>query len=132
MATFLICKTIYTHTTHNLSARKRLSHVVDSLIQSCGMYTVISVMQAIANLSLKANTGYYVNNSTTLTLSGFGNYSTSLSSATSSLIPTLMIARLAVAPPLTDSINIEPTSLVPSKLMKPNRQAKRLNKTIAG
>ncbi|KAF9536392.1 hypothetical protein CPC08DRAFT_824811 [Agrocybe pediades] len=110
MATFLICKTIYTHTTYNRSARKRLSYLVDSLTQSCGLYTAITVMQAIINL--KSNTGYYVYNATTLIVAGLSNYSTSLICATSSLIPTIMIARLAAASLRTDSTSTEPTSFV--------------------
>ncbi|KAF9537905.1 hypothetical protein CPC08DRAFT_731318, partial [Agrocybe pediades] len=107
MATFLICKTIYTHTAHNLSARKRLSHVVDSLTQSCGIYTAITIIQAVVNLKSNSVQVYDINNPTTLTVAGLGSYSTSLICATSGLIPTLMVARLATASDPTEIVDTD-------------------------
>ncbi|KAF4609686.1 hypothetical protein D9613_012040 [Agrocybe pediades] len=107
MATFLICKTIYSHTTHNRSARKRLSHVVYSLTQSCGIYTAITIIQAVVNLKSNSVQVYDINNPTTLTVAGLGSYSTSLICATSGLIPTLMVARLATASDPTEIVDTD-------------------------
>ncbi|KAF9545397.1 hypothetical protein CPC08DRAFT_769875 [Agrocybe pediades] len=111
IATFLICTTIYTYTTHSRSARKRLRHVVDTLTQSCGIYTAVAIMHAILNIKL--DTGY-LNNSTTITVFGLNKYSMSLIYVTSGLVPTLMVARLATSSNPTDVVDTEsePASLV--------------------
>ncbi|KAF4618070.1 hypothetical protein D9613_012650 [Agrocybe pediades] len=50
-ATFLICRQIYTHTkTLPGSARSRYERVIDTLIQSCGMYSAAVIGLAVVQL----------------------------------------------------------------------------------
>ncbi|KAF9545396.1 hypothetical protein CPC08DRAFT_769874 [Agrocybe pediades] len=108
-STVMICNNIYTHTQHNYLARKRVVYVVEILTQSCGIYTVVTVGQAILSF---LNTGD-INNFTALTIAMVDSYFTVLSYIALGLIPTLMVARLAAAP-RKSSINAEPTSLLVS------------------
>ncbi|KAF9555086.1 hypothetical protein CPC08DRAFT_712337 [Agrocybe pediades] len=106
-STVIICKNIYTHTRHNHRARKRVVYVVDILTQSCAIYTVVAVGQAITSF---LDTGA-ISNFTTLKILIVESYISALTYIVMGLVPTLMVARLATASPGTESTSTEPTSL---------------------
>ncbi|KAF9553139.1 hypothetical protein CPC08DRAFT_244190 [Agrocybe pediades] len=100
---------IYRHTTHSPSARKRLGHIIDSLIQSCGIYTAATLFQTILNFIMGDGV---IDNPVALMLLNLNQYATILNNVTSGLIPTLMVARLAATSHRAENISTGSTSSV--------------------
>ncbi|KAF9560014.1 hypothetical protein CPC08DRAFT_818450 [Agrocybe pediades] len=93
-ATFLICRQIYTHTkTLPGSARSRYERVIDTLIQSCGMYSAAVIGLAVVQLLVASGPS----TSFRLTVYAIENYVTSFGNIMAGLSPTLMIARLVTS-----------------------------------
>ncbi|KAF9560011.1 hypothetical protein CPC08DRAFT_708345 [Agrocybe pediades] len=88
VATFMICREIFTHTTPGSPSRKRYRHLVGVLIQSCLLYSVVVVIHAALAL---AETGEV---QTSLDLQMAVYYLTAVSLVATGLAPTLMIAGL--------------------------------------
>ncbi|KAF9547040.1 hypothetical protein CPC08DRAFT_769529 [Agrocybe pediades] len=110
MATFMICHQIYTHTSHYTRSRKRFRHVIDILVQSSGIYTAVVIMQAVLDYLNSGSLGPSM-----IPAIVAENYIDALATTIDGLVPTLMVARLAIASTSTDGTEVFSTG-VPSDL----------------
>ncbi|KAF4618197.1 hypothetical protein D9613_011532 [Agrocybe pediades] len=92
IATFIICYQIYMRTAPYPHTRKRYRNIIDSLVQSSGTYSAIVVVLGImqATESGESQTSFKIQ----LALS----YLETFSYMAAGLAPTLMVARLSMAP----------------------------------
>ncbi|KAF9560022.1 hypothetical protein CPC08DRAFT_762946 [Agrocybe pediades] len=111
VATFIICWHIYEHTTPGTFSRKRYQNVINALIQSSAMYSVIVVVQAVLGL---LDTGE-IQAPLTFVTALIGQYMSALSQISAGLAPTLMVAWLALSSARQD-VEVSSASL-PSDLV---------------
>ncbi|KAF4618105.1 hypothetical protein D9613_012648 [Agrocybe pediades] len=109
VATYAICRQIYSHTKPGSRTRRRYRNLVDALIQSSGIYSVVVVIGAV--LSFTEN-GELVD--------CFGpflavDYVAAISEVIAGLAPTLMVARLFTAS--SHECTEVSTALLPSDLV---------------
>ncbi|KAF9560017.1 hypothetical protein CPC08DRAFT_762942 [Agrocybe pediades] len=108
VATFMICRQIYVHTTPGSRARKSYHKVIDALIQSSGLYSIIVIFLAILGF---LENGEFQN---AFMVAQLMEYVGTLTFAVSGIAPTLMIARL-FAEPTYEATDIS-SVILPSEL----------------
>ncbi|KAF9559276.1 hypothetical protein CPC08DRAFT_708939 [Agrocybe pediades] len=95
VATFTICRQVYAHTEPKSRLRRRYRNVIDSLIQSSGLYSIVVLVQAalglVEILQLHHGTIFSQLAAVDYTLTFLKN----LSILVAGIAPTLMVARLA-------------------------------------
>ncbi|KAF4612501.1 hypothetical protein D9613_012737 [Agrocybe pediades] len=113
VATFMICRQIYTLTTRVSGSRKRYRSVLDALVQSSGIYSFFILFLAIVEF---AEAGVF---ESTLKLNIVSEYIESITLAVTGLAPTVMIARLFLSSTKDDfdmpSANL-PSDLLPRQV----------------
>ncbi|KAF9547124.1 hypothetical protein CPC08DRAFT_769516 [Agrocybe pediades] len=90
LATFLIGHRIYSSTSSDPRSRQRYARIIEIIVHSSAIYSTAMLAQAICNL---INTG---DSNRSPALIVVTNYLTTLSVATASIAPTLMVARLGL------------------------------------
>ncbi|KAF9554363.1 hypothetical protein CPC08DRAFT_712941 [Agrocybe pediades] len=97
LSTILICYEIYSRTTRESWSRRRYQHVVNALVESSGVYSVAAIVSAILQIMDTAMLQSFF-------IGGLvEEYALPLAELLGGIAPTLMIARLFLAPSSEDT-----------------------------